>query len=128
MPSRYHNIYEDGAVCFWTSAIVKRVPVFSSRTAARALIATLDECRKRCDVKLLGYVIMPDHIHLAVWSQDSRKVARFLQQFLAISSSRIAALAEQAADRGDSTAAAWLDVFKGAARRGCGRKGAGLFQ
>ena len=55
---------------------------------------------------------MPDHIHLAVWSEDSGQVKRFLEQFLAVSSSRIAALAERAADRGSSTAAAWLAVFE----------------
>ena len=67
---------------------------------------------------MLGYVVMPDHVHLAVRSEDSRQVARFLQQFLAISSSRIATLAERATDREDGAAAAWLADFKGSTRKG----------
>ena len=69
-------------------------------------------------MRLLGYVIMLDHIHLAVWSEDARKVRRFLERFLAAASARIAALTERAAKGGNPTAAAWLSIFKACARKG----------
>ena len=117
--SRYHNIYENNAVCFWTSAIVGRIPLFSSATAARAVLSILDECRARCGVKLPGYVLMPDHVHLAAWSERAQDVQRFLRQVLGISSAKTAALAERAAGRGNETAAGWLRAFQ--ARSGGGQ-------
>ena len=112
MPStRYHNYLQDNAVCFWTSAIISRVPVFRSRTAARAVLAIWDECRVRCNVRLVGYVIMPDHIHVAFWAEHAEDAMRFLRQSLGMISARIAALAEQAGGR-DPTVATWLRMFK----------------
>jgi putative transposase len=115
---RYHNIYEDNAICFWTSAVVARIPLFTSATASRVLIELLQECRTRCRVKLLGYVIMPDHIHLAVWSEKADNVRRFLRLFLGMSSAGMVQLAEQAADRGNATAAGWLAIFRARAGKG----------
>jgi len=114
--SRYHNFYEDGAVCFWTSAIVAHIPIFSSRTAALMLVDVLDARRTACGVKLIGYVIMPDHIHFAAWAEKADAVERFISQVLGISSSNIAAMTQRAAARGDRTAAKWLAEFQARAR------------
>ncbi len=116
--NRYHNYYQDGAVCFWTSSIEHRVPVLRSRTAARALIETMVECRSRCGAKILGYVIMPDHVHIAVWTERAVDTQRFLRQFLGTTSAKLAGMAERAADNGNTTAATWLTVFKKCARDG----------
>ncbi len=111
-------MFLDGAVCFWTSAVVARVPVLRSPKAARLLLQVLDECRVRCGVKLVGYVIMPDHIHLAVWAEDASAIKRFLRQFLGAASSRLAGLTQRAADRGEPIALLWLEQFKRQARDG----------
>ena len=113
---RYHNYYVDCAVCFWTSSIVAGIPALRGKTAARMLLAVWEECRVGCNVKLIGYVIMPNHIHIAVWAESARDVQRFIQQSLGIASARIAAMAERAAERGDLCAAKWLAEFKARAR------------
>ena len=110
--TRHHNLFLDGAACFWTSAIVEHIPVLRSPTAARALLAIWDEYRKRYNVRVLGYVIMPDHIHLLVWSEHKEDVERFLEQTLSAASGRIAGMTERASYRGDSIACAWLARFK----------------
>jgi putative transposase len=117
-PTRYHNVYIDGAACFWTSGIVERVSVLRSPSAARALLSILDECRKRYSVRMIGYVVMPDHIHLVLWSELADNVKRFLERFLGNTSADIAAMTERAARRGDAKAARWLSVFKARARDG----------
>jgi hypothetical protein len=33
MANRWHNYFEDGAVCFWTSSIIERIPARRSPTA-----------------------------------------------------------------------------------------------
>ena len=114
--NRHHNFYEDGAVCFWTSSIIAGIPVLRSRTAALSLIEIWDGCRNTCGVKIVGYVIMPDHIHVAIWSEEAESVVRFLRETLSASSAQIAELAQRATERGNSMAARWLAQFKARAR------------
>jgi putative transposase len=113
---RHRNIYTDGAVCFWTSSIIEWIPVFKSRTACLAVLGILDTCRDRYGVRLLAYVLMPDHIHLAVWSESGRVARAFLQRFLALTASEIASLAYFGAKRGNPTASEWLIEFRERAR------------
>jgi len=47
-----------------TAVTFKRGPVFSNDYACELLVESLSETRKHCESKLIGYVIMPDHIHL----------------------------------------------------------------
>ncbi|MEN6522067.1 MAG: hypothetical protein ABFD46_13070 [Armatimonadota bacterium] len=61
--ARHHNIYIDGAACFWTSSVIDKLPVFRSRTACITVLDTLDKCRRVTNVKLLGYVLMLAYIH-----------------------------------------------------------------
>lgn len=49
-----------------TLVTYNRVPVFLSDRACELLVATLDEVRQRYPYKLVGYVIMPDHVHAIV--------------------------------------------------------------
>lgn len=116
--NRHHNIYIDGAACFWTSSVIDKLPVFRSRTACIKVLNTLDKCRKVTNVKLLGYVMMPEHVHLVAWSEKSNDVQIFIRQFLRDSSADITDLAAKAAQRSDPTAAVWLDRFRNRARQG----------
>ena len=116
--TRHHNIYIDGAVCFWTSSIVNWLPVLRSKTACRAVLSVLDRCRERHNVRLVGYVLMPDHIHVAAWSEHAEDMRVFLKQFLRLSASEIASLAATAAERGNALAAKWLQQFRERARQG----------
>ena len=114
--NRHHNLFIDNAVCFWTSSIVEKIPVFRSATARREMVRIWEGCRARCGVKILGYVIMLDHVHIAVWAESAADVKRFLRQSLSIASSAIAGMTERAAARGDATAAEWLSAFQMRAR------------
>jgi REP element-mobilizing transposase RayT len=115
---RHHNIYIDGAACFWTSTVVEFVPILRSRIVAQMLLDIWDENRKRYRVKIIGYVIMPNHLHIIVWAEESQRVRRFLEQSLRRSSRQIGKLVEQAAERGDARATGWLRVFRSHAGSG----------
>lgn len=115
---RHHNVYEDGAVCFWTSSVVGFALVLSSPTAARTILAIWDDCRRKYDVKLLGYVIMPNHIHLAVWSERSEDVRKFITHSLRRSSGAVVAMTRRAAAKGDERTLAWLKLFESNAGNG----------
>src|SRR5882672_8509480 len=43
-----------------------RVPVFRSDEACKILVDVLAEVRERFPYKLIGYVLMPDHVHAIV--------------------------------------------------------------
>jgi putative transposase len=51
---------------YTTSVCHKRVPVFRSDKTCDLFIEALAETRRRLPLKLIGYVIMPDHTHLIV--------------------------------------------------------------
>lgn len=47
-----------------TLVTYQRVPIFKSRTACQLFIDKLAETRAKKPCKLIGYVMMPDHVHL----------------------------------------------------------------
>ena len=49
---------------YTTTVCFKRVPVFRSEIACNLFINALAETRERCKFKLIGYGVMPDHVHL----------------------------------------------------------------
>ena len=110
--SRYHNEYEDNAVCFWTSSVVDYIPVLRSPAAARALLTMWDTYRARYGVKLLGYVVMPEHAHIAIWSPTAERAERFVEQTLRRSSAEIVGMTARAASAGNPLAVAWLEAFR----------------
>ena len=57
---------EQNTFHYVTLVTFNRVPVFRSDRACEILITTLDEVRQRYPYKLVGYVIMPDHVHAIV--------------------------------------------------------------
>jgi putative transposase len=54
-PNTFHYI---------TTVTYNRIPVFRSDAMCRIFIETLSEMRELHPFKLVGYVVMPDHIHL----------------------------------------------------------------
>ena len=57
--SRDPNIFH-----YTTTVCFNRVPVFRSEVACDLFINALAETRDHCKFKLIGYVVMPDHVHL----------------------------------------------------------------
>ena len=60
----------------WTTR--GREPVFLNSQAAEICVAALEEEREFLGLDVYGYVLMPDHIHLVVWS-DADLPGRIVQ-------------------------------------------------
>ena len=86
--------------------------MLGSRAIALLLLDMWDRYRIRYDVRLLGYVIMPNHLHIVLWSEKGESVKRFVEQTLRRSSGRIVELVAAAANTGDAQASAWLRLFR----------------
>ncbi len=59
----YDNL---GTARFITFSCYRRLPNMNSDQTKRLFIDELSDLRKKYDLKILGYVIMPDHIHLVL--------------------------------------------------------------
>jgi len=108
---------------YTTSVCYRRVPVFRSEKACELFMETLAETRRRNPFKLIGYVVMPDHVHLIlnplgkdirlvmgrIKSTSARSIIDWLDQ-----SGHVASLKKLALDipqKRGHTHAVWLKDF-----------------
>jgi len=66
MPSGLSRRYGQGHLHFITCSCYRRLPLFASVRAKNLFIKMLGEVRDRYGFSLLGYVVMPEHIHLLI--------------------------------------------------------------
>jgi REP element-mobilizing transposase RayT len=62
-----------------TATIQNRKPLFRSRKAAELLVGVLEQLRGELGFALLGYAVMPDHLHLILIPDSAAGLARIMQ-------------------------------------------------
>jgi len=77
--------------------------------AVTIFVEVLDQLRSKSNVKLLGYVIMPEHVHLVIHPPDGLKVGRWIGELKSLSARRILVAGHPAEKR--------LSVGNGASQR-----------
>lgn len=90
----WKNIYIDNYSYFFTSSIVRSLPVLEPSEVKDELIELLTFYRREYVVSIQGYVIMPDHLHILLNSEKGDAIKNFMQHFLKNSSKRIISLLE----------------------------------
>lgn len=70
---------EQNTFHYVTLVTYNRVPVFRSGHACDIFIATLEAVRQKYPYKLIGYVIMPDHVH-AIINRSSDTISEWLRR------------------------------------------------
>jgi putative transposase len=66
MPKGLKRIYGFGHLHFITFSCYRRRPLLGSARARSAFVLVLGEVRRAYDFKLVGYVVMPEHVHLLI--------------------------------------------------------------
>jgi putative transposase len=66
MKNRLVRRYGSGHLHFITCCCYRRLPFFGAQRARDLFLKILSEVRDRYDFALLGYVVMPEHIHLLI--------------------------------------------------------------
>ncbi|HEV3482612.1 MAG TPA: transposase [Candidatus Acidoferrales bacterium] len=66
MPKGLKRIYGFGHLHFITFSCYRRLPRLGSARARTIFVRVLAEVRDRCGFKLVGYVVMPEHVHLLI--------------------------------------------------------------
>jgi REP-associated tyrosine transposase len=66
MPSGLHRTYGAHHLHFITCSCYRRLPFLGSARARDRFLAILEQTRQRYRFVIVGYVVMPEHIHLLV--------------------------------------------------------------
>lgn len=79
----------EGHVYFITSVVYNRLPLFTRSTYVTRLIDSLNFYRYQLPFRLLGFVIMPDHVHLLIWPEGTASVSDFMRDFKRFTARRL---------------------------------------
>jgi len=66
VPENLHRFYGGNDLHFLTFSCYRRQPFFNNETYADLLLQILERVRRRYRLVVLGYVVMPEHVHLLV--------------------------------------------------------------
>ena len=73
--------YDDlGTARFVTFSCYRRLPSLNNPQAKNILIEELDRAREKHGFLLLGYVIMPDHVHLVLLPPEGMKMGLVIRE------------------------------------------------
>ena len=98
----------EGNVYYLTTVVQNRLPLFTRPSFIIPLIDNFNYYRHKLNFKLIGYVIMPDHLHCIAWLCGEATVSDVMRDFKKYSAVR---LVRQAEVEGKT---AWLEEFKAA--------------
>ena len=87
MPLKTINI--EGQVYFVTSKIYRNLNIFVYDRFCETVINTLEFMKKQNKFKLLGYIIMPDHLHLVIWPMGKNTISDIMRDFKKYTSRQI---------------------------------------
>jgi REP element-mobilizing transposase RayT len=95
-----------GHIYYITTVVYDRLPIFTRPSFIIPLIDSLNFYRHKRAFKLLGYVIMPDHIHLIIWPFGASTVSDIMRDYKKFTSVHLIRQAE-VENVGD-----WLAAFQ----------------
>ena len=80
---------EGPALVFVTTTVADWAPALASSKAASDVARQLEETAQFFGVAIMGYVIMPTHIHALLGFSDITKLSQFVQSFKSLTARRI---------------------------------------
>lgn len=92
MTLRHQHI--DGHLYYVTTVTQGRLPLFVTANYVVPLLDSLNFYQWKLNVRIVGYVIMPDHIHLLLWPLGAATVSDFMRDFKTFTAKRIIRQAE----------------------------------
>ncbi len=75
------KIYQDKHPYFVTINIKQRIPIFNNPKYAQLTTAVLFGMPEKYNFKLLGYSIMPDHLHVFIRTSPKYNISEIIQHF-----------------------------------------------
>ena len=96
----------EGHIYYVTTVVYNRLPIFVRPSFITPLLDSLNFYRYKQQFRLLGYVIMPDHLHLIVWPYGVPTISIIMRDFKEFTAKRLIRQAE-VEERRD-----WLAAFR----------------
>ncbi len=66
MPRNLERYYLEGHLHFLTFSCYRRLPLLGFARSRYLFVHALGKIRERCQFLLVGYVVMPNHVHLLI--------------------------------------------------------------
>ena len=95
MPTGLKRFQECGALQFLTFSCYRRKPLLNNVWAYNRFECELEAIRKRYRFAVLGYVLMPEHLHLLVSEPAKAKLSVVLQVLKQVSSRKLKSKGEE---------------------------------
>ena len=77
--SRLRRFYGQGDLHFVTSSCYRRKPLLGTARARDIFLELLEEVRRRFRFDVIGYVVMPEHVHLLLGEPEKGNPSRVMQ-------------------------------------------------
>jgi putative transposase len=90
-PPHFHI---DGHIYYITTNIYARQPLLCRPSFVIPIIDSLNFYRYQYAFKLLGYAIMPDHLHLLIWPPSHTRLEDIMRDFKTFTAKRLIRQAE----------------------------------
>ena len=79
MPRRLHRYYGCGYLHFITTSCYQRRPLLQNPASRDLFLRVLEQARRRYRFVVVGYVIMPDHVHILLSEPERGNPSRVMQ-------------------------------------------------
>jgi len=76
-------------LAFVTTTVIDWLPIFKSPQLAKAVMWQLGETASIQNVSIVGYVIMPSHVHFLAGIKDIAKLSTFVKAFKSLTARRL---------------------------------------
>jgi REP element-mobilizing transposase RayT len=96
----------EGSIYYITSVIYNRLKIFTQPSFVIPIIDSLNYYRFQYACKIIGFVIMFDHIHLLLYPQEEKSITEFMRDFKRFTSGRITRQAKLENKK------EWVEIFE----------------
>ena len=79
MPRGLHRYQQEGDDHFITFSCSHRLPYLNTPAARTLFLDALESTRKKYEFQVLGYVVMPEHVHLLLSEPDKKRLSTAIQ-------------------------------------------------
>jgi putative transposase len=79
MPVGLHRTYGAHHLHFITNSCSRRLPLFASARARNRFLSILEQTRRKYRFVVVGYVVMPEHIHLLITEPEAGSPSTVMQ-------------------------------------------------
>ena len=79
MPDGLRRLHHSGQSHFLTFSCYHRLPLLAQMQMQETFLLALEQTRRRFQMRVYGYVVMPEHVHLRLSEPDGKMLSKAVQ-------------------------------------------------